>query len=414
MRRGKKTRSRVRKTIEGIANESGPSLFKRTFRMNEDTFEKLFKVIEEALETVLKPFKDNHRFVHNGVISQRLRLAMALRIFAGSCAEDVMLIFGVSKCEVHHSVDYVTDAILETSALDICFPTDHSEQLAVAERFKNKSDVGFDKCVGCVDGMLIWILKPSDKECKKAKVGSKTFYCARKHKFGLNMQGVCDADKRFTYISLSFPGSVSDFLAFENSSLRRKLGEEGYLHNRLCLFGDNAYVNRSYMATPYSQHSGIDITRDHYNFFHSQLRINIECAFGILVQRWGILRKPFHHQYSIQKICKIVECLVRIHNFLIDNNLQENLPTEHIDEDQLNLVVNGAIDLQVNTIRELNGVSVPLPEDLLHGGEHFDDDLDRSSRRQPINEVLPREVLLEQVSLLDMRRPARSRARTPG
>ena len=54
----------------------------------------------------------------------------------------------------------------------------------------------------------------------------------------------------------------------------------------LCLFGDNAYLNTLYMATPLSNTSGRP--KDNYNFYHSQSRIQIECVFGMLVQRWGI------------------------------------------------------------------------------------------------------------------------------
>jgi hypothetical protein len=49
-----------------------------------------------------------------------------------------------------------------------------------------------------------------------------------------------------------YPGSTSDCLAFKGMSLFRDL-EEG---PGLCLFGDNASLNSSYMATPYSGVSG--------------------------------------------------------------------------------------------------------------------------------------------------------------
>ena len=55
----------------------------------------------------------------------------------------------------------------------------------------------------------------------------------------------------------------------------------------MVLIGDNAYVKLKYMAMPIEgARPGFE---DDYNFYHSQCRIIIECAFGILVQRWGIL-----------------------------------------------------------------------------------------------------------------------------
>jgi hypothetical protein len=101
----------------------------------------------------------------------------------------------------------------------------------------------------------------------------------------LNCQSVCDVGGRFLDMSILYPGSTSDGLAFEGMSLYHQL-ENGLLDKGLCLFGDNAYLNSVYMATPYTSASG---SRDNYTFFHSQLRICIECVFGMFTQQWGIL-----------------------------------------------------------------------------------------------------------------------------
>ena len=77
------------------------------------------------------------------------------------------------------------------------------------------------------------------------------FYCGRKDKFGLNLQAVCDARCRFTYISLQHPSPASNYLAFVTSSLYGQLTEGEGLPQGYCLYGDNAYVNESYMAIPF-------------------------------------------------------------------------------------------------------------------------------------------------------------------
>ena len=135
--------------------------------------------------------------------------------------------------------------------------------------FKEKSKVGFSCCAGCIDGMLLWIEKPNDFECQRANCGSKKFFCGRKHKFGLNMQAVCDHEGRFLDVSIAHPASTSDHLCFATSTLKEKLERRGFLSPGLCLFGDNAYVNTNYMATPFrSVKSG---AKDDYNFYHSQV-----------------------------------------------------------------------------------------------------------------------------------------------
>ena len=82
-------------------------------------------------------------------------------------------------------------------------------------------------------------------------VDDRKFYCGRKGKFSLNLQAVCDARRWFTCISLQHPTSASDYFAFITSSLYRQLIEGEGLPQGYCLYGDNAYVNESYMAVPF-------------------------------------------------------------------------------------------------------------------------------------------------------------------
>jgi hypothetical protein len=98
-------------------------------------------------------------------------------------------VHGVSHTEVFNSVWMVVDAVLSCDELAICYPSDHDQQQAIAVGFKGKSQAGFDTCCGAIDGMLLWTEKPSENECLKAGCGSKKFFCRRKHKFGLNLQG---------------------------------------------------------------------------------------------------------------------------------------------------------------------------------------------------------------------------------
>jgi hypothetical protein len=97
---------------------------------------------------------------------------------------------------------------------------------------------------------------------------SKVF-CGRKHKFGLNLQGTCDSEGHFLDVCIGHPASTSDYLSFATSSFQSQTETPGFLAPGLCIFGDNAYVNCSYMATPYKNvPSG---SKDNYNHYHSQV-----------------------------------------------------------------------------------------------------------------------------------------------
>jgi hypothetical protein len=135
--------------------------------------------------------------------------------------------------------------------------------------FMSKSKPGFHCCAGAIDGMLLWLERPSEEECDIAQCGSSKFFCCWKHKFGLNLQGTCDANGHFLDVCIGHPASTSNYLSFATSSFKQKLESPGFLADGLCIFGDNSYVNCSYMATPYKNiASG---TKDNYNNYHSQV-----------------------------------------------------------------------------------------------------------------------------------------------
>ena len=199
------------------------------------------------------------------------------------------------------------------------------------QKFKALSKAQSDSCAGCIDGILIWIHKPSTPDLdNNIEFGSKKFFCGRKKKFGLNMQAVCDARRRFIDVSIEHPGCTSDYLAFALSSLHKKLqgknphdARQPFLCPGLALYGDNAYVNTPWMAVLFKVVSCAH--HDSYNFYHSQLRITIECAFGMLVHRWGILRKAMPMGITVHKTSVLVVALCKLHNFCIHARDEKNL-----------------------------------------------------------------------------------------
>ncbi len=65
----------------------------------------------------------------------------------------------------------------------------------------------------------------------------------------MNCQAVSDVHGRILDFLIGLPGTSSDCIAFEGSNLYERL-EGNLLKKGLVLFGDNAYLNTRYMATP--------------------------------------------------------------------------------------------------------------------------------------------------------------------
>lgn len=258
---------RTRRYINNIFTELGPYYVRRAYRMLAPSFWKLLALLDPYLNSMSKHHKIKGGGAKNGIISNATRLSCAIRYFAGGRPEDIGLVHGVSHCQVFISVWKIVDAVNQTEALRIKFPTEHKEQRILAAGFKTTSKAGFNCCVGAINGMLLRIEQPSLACCEIAKVGRKKFFCGRKKKFGLGLQGICDAHGRFADIEIGHPATTSDYLSFTTSDIFYKVKEEGYLAEGLCLFGDSAYVNAAYMATLFKNiRSAI---KDDCNFYHS-------------------------------------------------------------------------------------------------------------------------------------------------
>ena len=55
------------------------------------------------------------------------------------------------------------------------YPTRHEEQSEIAAGFQAVSEAGFACCAGAIDGILIWITKPSENDCKSVSCSSGNF-----------------------------------------------------------------------------------------------------------------------------------------------------------------------------------------------------------------------------------------------
>ena len=85
------------------------------------------------------------------------------------------------------------------------FPKSQQDCEDLSTKFFGQSQAGLNNCVGCIDGMLLWMEKPSKLQFVEAGVDSGKFYCGRKGKYGVNLQAVCDAWYHFIDVSLQHP-----------------------------------------------------------------------------------------------------------------------------------------------------------------------------------------------------------------
>ena len=52
-----------------------------------------------------------------------------------------------------------------------------------------------------------------------------------------------------------------------------------------------------------------------------RIRKDIECTFGILVQRFHVLQRPLQFWYQ-NEICDLLDCCVILHNMIVDSRFE--------------------------------------------------------------------------------------------
>jgi hypothetical protein len=387
-RTGRVAIRRARRSVHKIYSILGADYFRCAYPMSYESFWRLHSMLAMRINTtrltergyVPKGGRKGGRYksppIRNGRIFTSVRLACALQVFAGGSVYDLMSNYGISHTDVMDSVWHVVHAVNNLPEFKIEYPSFVDEQRRIAADFKRVSGVGFDNCTGAIDGVLIWIQKPSLRVAKQVGVDQMKFLCGQKGKFGLNCQAVDDVNGKILDLSIAYGASAANCVAVEASDLYAYL-ENGLLKDGLVLFGDNAYLNLAFMATPYSNVSGNPNKKseDNYNFYHWQLRIRGECVFGMLAARWGILRTAKHSKYTVTKTIGLVFALTWLHNCCLDErgrrpgeasmaiDLLLDIDQEHMLNDE-----NGYIEMEHSDVHNIS-----MPTALMDVGHHFDE-----------------------------------------
>ena len=197
--------------------------------------------------------------------------------------------------------------------MEIDFPINDVEKLKVLEAdFRAHSRGGiWEGQVAAIDGVHFAQLAPSKKDVEDPM----KYYVARKDEYALLCMAMCDAHRRFLFYDISKCATTHDSLAWVGTSMGARVGR-GDLPSPFFINGDSAFTLSNSMTTP----SG-DPKLDAFDFHQSSNRMPIECAFGMLVRRWGVFWRPLSIRFN--RRAALIGACMRLHNFCIDRRLQE-------------------------------------------------------------------------------------------
>lgn len=196
-------------------------------------------------------------------------------------------------------------------------PTEE-DWITISNKFERKAN--FPHCLGAIDGKHIRIVKPSHS-------GSNFFNY--KNFFSLVLMAVVDAEYCFTYINIGSYGKLSDSNVLKSTHF----GQELYLdkltlpkpkplssmpdsQNQTYPFvfvADEAFALSSNLLRPFPSRT-LTTERKIFNYRLSRARRYVECAFGIMSNKWRILHRPI--DVNIEFADAIVKTCCILHNFV--------------------------------------------------------------------------------------------------
>lgn len=255
-----------------------------------------------------------HETDRNHALTPDQQIKLALRYLAtGSNFSVVGDSHGVHKSTVSRCVHRVVEAVNNVLYPELVdWPQNIGQLNNIANEFHRKG--GMPSVFGCIDGSHLEIVSPSEDEYQ---------FVNRYSTHSLNGLFVCGPKMRFYYVLTKWPGSVHDARVFRNSTLKRRLDNGWRPLPMGVLLGDSAYPNSDYLITP------IDVPQTqqqaNFNRAHRRTRRIVECALGLLKQRFRCLldtmelKKP---EFSAE----VVRCCTALHNLLLtDDDAEEFL-----------------------------------------------------------------------------------------
>jgi DDE superfamily endonuclease len=207
-----------------------------------------------------------------------ITVAIGLCWLAGGSYLDLKNVYCCSVDTIYKHILLCIQAVNMCDLLKLKFPTSAAEICSVQAGFCNiSSNSVITGCVGAIDGLLVVI------KCLSMKGASDnnptSYYSGHYCCHGLNVQAICDSSCCFIFfaVAVAAPGKSSDQAAMEQTSLLTALD---CLPLGSYIVGNAAYTLTDQCITPFTGSQRLNPTKDSFNYFLSQVRIQIEMAFG--------------------------------------------------------------------------------------------------------------------------------------
>lgn len=216
-------------------------------------------------------------------------------------------------------VKEVCQAIWSTMHLEcIPIPTKESWE-SIASGFEVTAN--FPHCIGAVDGKHCRVVCPFE---------SGSMYYNYKEYYSVVLMAVADSKYRFTFVQIGSYGKDCDSSVFKQSTLwksietgSQQLPEEKCLPGTespmvpYFLVGDAAFGLHKHLLRPFAG-THLTVEKKVFNYRLCRARRYVECAFGILTNKWRVFHRPLNVQPHFAT--DIIKACIVLHNYVRDRD----------------------------------------------------------------------------------------------
>ena len=227
---------------------------------------------------------------------------------------DMELTFRIGSSTISRIVREACHHIWSEMASEYMKIPSKEEWLQIAENFERSAN--FPNCLGAIDGKHIRIIKPQ-------KSGS--MFLNYKNFFSIVLMAVVDSNYNFIYIDVGAYGKDCDSGVFKettfwngliNNALNipdsRQLTNTNYKFPYVFI-GDEAFALHTHLLRPYGGQE-LNEEKTIFNYRLTRARRFVECAFGIMANKWRIFHRPIN--VSIDLAVDIVKACTLMQNFI--------------------------------------------------------------------------------------------------
>ncbi|KAM5148079.1 uncharacterized protein ACMZJ9_011739, partial [Mantella aurantiaca] len=181
----------------------------------------------------------------------------------------------------------------------------------------------FPNCLGAIDGKHIHMVMPP---------ASGSRYFNYKKMFSIVLMAVADANYNLISVDVGSYGSAPDSSVFQHSEFYKQLsqGQLDIPEPRplpgtsdpdfpMVFVADEAFAISNNLMRSYSSHS-LDEKRTNFNYRLSMARRMVECAFGILANKWRVLHTAI--SLNIDNAVEVIKAACILHNFVLMRGVQ--------------------------------------------------------------------------------------------